>query len=1383
MNVTTLATDLFESIKYIAETTAQKYDNIIIGTIINDDNKINHRYDVLINDNIYKNLYSAINTDLQIDDQVYLIKLNNEDTKVVIGGLYYPNTQLFNNNLLDSFIRGNRSNLCNTNFKGNNLSLRYDQSVLDGIWSNQNFTRLYFKTTIMPKTQNIDLTKQLGIYGLDLKFSSVTEKGENEIVNYEQTFNDFFSSNNLVCNPYIISPEFGYTIEKVIDISNIPNVFNKLEFTKFVRDFSENVNFDIDFIDTEIYLGFDIEELNGSKLFLGTKVVNNENDEPIINSELTFNDTDFTKQLALTYVNVDDDTQKLIEITDINEIKDAEIRWYKYSYGEIANDEYGGEDWVLLDRAYETFTGQPIKTENGYYCLSEKGKNQQSLERTVNLNIRENKVSYKAVLIIDDQPLTSNEITFTNGKEGADIQDTSLIMKLNEYTENVDSNNNVTKTTNYYYGVYNIYEQGQILGNPPIVRMIINSSQIVNNNADSILWKIPKNCCFDLSDLNSIKIRNNDLLVSKFGFSSSDNTYKYDYFQDDNFVYFKRSLRAVSNINVTTSSDDGIIEAEAARFIEYFELKLKNSYTDSSTNTVYCYLLSNNYTELPKVHKEVYDNVSVGQTYQEYIDEHYNNIIENNQEIRLLGIAKGGMNNRSLDNFLLYSYYKLHTIQKTFYSGYVGANGTDYQIQLNFAPPSAYSENYSDGNLKPESQQKDHTILAPNQPYLILQGTLMHNGQVLDLKEYDSAIADWVFPEEDYKLKAFELDYTSQLQTEITTTGATSLLAQQYIEEGQNQKSKFWLVLPDCELDFYNGISDIEQIEQYYLDYVRKMGRYFRNALITLGYEHQFPNTNYKTLVYNHFAGYIDNATQRSSRAYFNAFVDYLKNPDLTYAEIAAGTEAFDNFWEEIEKKNSSTMISTLNKNAYNGILKPLQKVYDYHLSTLKTAYRCYLLCRTYLKKWTSDETYITDSNSGDNAFGVYEYGPGKIFPTQNDKNKDLDLKDTYQTGAQEDRLQIIGQQFAGWSSNYNILNFKIPELNINKIKPIPISTRNIDNGNTGFTGQLEIYYNNNGQIITSQKQHYNYNNMIQPSQNGSLYVTIQTNNNQYLNKNIDYKSSVDFDLFISGTSKKITQKFGSKVNNTQDDFIEIIYPNKYPTENNTDICIRASLLFGAQNSGHFYIYAMTPLCIMINRYGNNLINQDSGATSLDKTNQKVTSAKTLIGEKNINTQTYNGWYLNEDGAEFHEKGQICASLKDNILTLGPTGNQQLIIDPTNQNLQTASGTIKFSELYNLIETILRTKRLKIGDIDIDNRSATKKIIDMGNVVLDGYNQKIQLGDIYITVDRDEFSITKNYSANSQGKFTFDLNNNTLKCYSKYQGTTTTYTFDKTVDS
>ena len=71
----------------------------------------------------------------------------------------------------------------------------------------------------------------------------------------------------------------------------------------------------------------------------------------------------------------------------------------------------------------------------------------------------------------------------------------------------------------------------------------------------------------------------------------------------------------------------------------------------------------------------------------------------------------------------------------------------------------------------------------------------------------------------------------------------------------------------------------------------------------------------------------------------------------------------------------------------------------------------------------------------------------------------------------------------------------------------------------------------------------------------------------------------------------------------------------------------------------------------------------------------------------------------------------------------------------------------------------------------------------MGNVVLDGYNQKIQLGDIYITVDRDEFSITKNYSANSQGKFTFDLNNNTLKCYSKYQGTTTTYTFDKTVDS
>jgi hypothetical protein len=38
-------------------------------------------------------------------------------------------------------------------------------------------------------------------------------------------------------------------------------------------------------------------------------------------------------------------------------------------------------------------------------------------------------------------------------------------------------------------------------------------------------------------------------------------------------------------------------------------------------------------------------------------------------------------------------------------------------------------------------------------------------------------------------------------------------LAQQYIEEGQNQKSKFWLILPDCELDFYSGISDMDQIE------------------------------------------------------------------------------------------------------------------------------------------------------------------------------------------------------------------------------------------------------------------------------------------------------------------------------------------------------------------------------------------------------------------------------------------------------------------------------------------------------------------------------------------------------------------------------------------
>jgi hypothetical protein len=37
----------------------------------------------------------------------------------------------------------------------------------------------------MPKTNNIDLTKQLGVYGLNLKFSSVTETNKNEIINYE----------------------------------------------------------------------------------------------------------------------------------------------------------------------------------------------------------------------------------------------------------------------------------------------------------------------------------------------------------------------------------------------------------------------------------------------------------------------------------------------------------------------------------------------------------------------------------------------------------------------------------------------------------------------------------------------------------------------------------------------------------------------------------------------------------------------------------------------------------------------------------------------------------------------------------------------------------------------------------------------------------------------------------------------------------------------------------------------------------------------------------------------------------------------------------------------------------------------------------------------
>ena len=61
--------------------------------------------------------------------------MNNEDTKVVIGGLYYPNTQLFNNNLIKNFVRSTKNNLCkeDNNIIVDNLQLSYDQNITNGI--------------------------------------------------------------------------------------------------------------------------------------------------------------------------------------------------------------------------------------------------------------------------------------------------------------------------------------------------------------------------------------------------------------------------------------------------------------------------------------------------------------------------------------------------------------------------------------------------------------------------------------------------------------------------------------------------------------------------------------------------------------------------------------------------------------------------------------------------------------------------------------------------------------------------------------------------------------------------------------------------------------------------------------------------------------------------------------------------------------------------------------------------------------------------------------------------------------------------------------------------------------------------------------------------
>jgi hypothetical protein len=126
------------------------------------------------------------------------------------------------------------------------------------MWSEENFSRLYLKTSI--KTFNISEDNTSGKYGLNITFSSAE--------NYSVTIEKALNSDKLFGNPFRCSGDFGKEIEMVLDISNIPSIFDNIQITPF-QDGEGLQNGSITYTNSEIKLGYDKDDLAESKIVLG----------------------------------------------------------------------------------------------------------------------------------------------------------------------------------------------------------------------------------------------------------------------------------------------------------------------------------------------------------------------------------------------------------------------------------------------------------------------------------------------------------------------------------------------------------------------------------------------------------------------------------------------------------------------------------------------------------------------------------------------------------------------------------------------------------------------------------------------------------------------------------------------------------------------------------------------------------------------------------------------------------------------------------------------------------------------------------------------------------------------------------------------------------
>lgn len=1374
MDTNILANDLFTAIEYIAENTAQKYDNIIVGTIVGNNNQQLNRYDVKIDKTVYRNLYCE-NTDLSIDDQVYLIKLNNEDNKVVIGGLYYPNAQIINSDLNKTFVPSSwKRSITNMSVGQSATILDFERHSTDVVWADETYTRMRIKTKVYPNKeidlQNLDSQTQLGDFGLNLIFQATN----NEVIEYKQTFDKVITSDNLTRNPYLITPAEGATISAVLDISKISDIYNSLQLQAYSDINIKNLNYT--FTNIEVELGYDIVGLTDNKLVLGLS----QNDNQDYSKSLYYSSLDkLDRQLSLTFIDVNSDKTDFKYITQMNDLtndSNAEVRWYKYIYGELANDEYGGEDWRLLDRL--TANNVPVTNNLGYYTPSIQNQN---FTKDILLNLKEDKIIYKAILIYEDQAITSNTLTFTNEKvknnisTTTEISNSNLIFKLNEYIEYLDTNEQIQKQTVNYNGNYHIYSKSGTTTNLPIIQLQLNP--IETEDIHTIIWEVPMNSQFLVnhpSDRLKILNRNNQLIIDNFDLDF--NIYKtllYSYLvdEDSNKVYFLRTFYPRES-QIQSETDREIIQNLQQQL--YFELELENQYSYNNNNTIKCYC---SYSRVPSdltvsIEKDFEDN-SDTKDFQAFLDTYYNNNIKNatdgklDENDYLLGyiysrqgtpsynsetkIATGSETQSFTEGRkTLFKCKRWNYNLKTFYFGYEDTVD-GYTLDLQFLPKVGYGD----------STQAYCSILNQNNPFTIIQATLFFNGNTIDLSNYsDEILGRGVFSELTNKLLFKEIDIQKILDLDTNNSQAIPLISKEYLVTNNNinQRSKYWIVLPQGVHSLPETLYTYNDLSFYFNTDIIAYGRTFRNILISLGYCYNKSNT--RGPLYNYYINTLaDLDTRQKQYLCFNIFKRDLIFPnELSYEDILEDNENFLAFWNKLNSQDNYTIqIDDYSKNLtyYKTFIEPLQRISNKSSAYLKKAYRAYCLCYYSFPEWQDNIDafqFITDTENEDRQTAQYIYGellegPGMVVPTQQDLSKDgtVDQLPTLEVNFNKTNY------FQDWRDNYNIFKCTIPSLKIDQVLPIAISLEGLTAGQmtSGFIGDLTINYQNNGKLLNKRIYNYDCYNSFRKDTQSNWGAFLRTTDNYVQNHTqfVDYFQDLQP---VVGESNQLRIGKPKKAG----ELLGITYGD-YSTNFDNEI-LQNCIVFCSRSDRFFIKKVIVPLYFNIERNGNSVIAQDNGITVVDKENQKITTSTSLIGSKdNINNDIYSGWYLDADGATFYQQGQEFFKVdKNSILTIGPSGEGQMIINPKKSNITIENGSINFNDLYNIVNMIVNSKKLKLGNDNVVLDGDNKKLELGNNVILNGNDKSLKLGD-NLLIDGDDRTLTSN-------NYKFYIENNQL---------------------